>query len=179
MDKKVEIRREVRQRIKALDEGYKRAAAHTIFERIEALEHFVSARCIALYAAMSDEVPTEEVLGRWHMSGRRIVVPRVEGEIMRFYDYDPTTMTSGAYGISEPQGEVECNAEDIDLIIVPARAFTRSGIRLGRGGGFYDKYMSLKGFRAHKSGVAFECQIFDSLPYADHDILVDEVITER
>ena len=98
---------------------------------------------------------------------------------MRFYDYNPTTMTSGAYGISEPPGEVECNAEDIDIIIVPARAFTRSGIRLGRGGGFYDKYMSLKGFRAHKSGVACEWQIFDSLPYADHDILVDEVITER
>ena len=178
MDKKVEIRREVRQRIKALDEGYKRAAAHTIFGRIEALEHFASARCIALYAAMGDEVPTEEVLGRWHIGGRRIVLPRVEGEIMRFYDYDPTTMTSGAYGISEPQGEVECNVEDIDLIIVPARAFTRSGIRLGRGGGFYDKYMSNSKFRAAKIGIAFACQIFDSLPCDAHDIRVDKVVTE-
>ena len=178
MDKKLEIRREVRQRVKALDETYKRSAAHRIFERIEALDHFATAKCIALYAAMSDEVPTADILNRWHQTGRRIVVPRVEGEIMRFYDYAPERMRSGSYGIPEPTGNEECAPKDIDLIIVPARAFTRSGIRLGRVGGFYDKYMSLSGFHAHKSGVAFECQIFDSLPYADHDILVDEVFTE-
>ncbi|MBR3591219.1 MAG: 5-formyltetrahydrofolate cyclo-ligase, partial [Alistipes sp.] len=63
-------------------------------------------------------------------------------------------------------------------IIVPARAFTLAGARLGRGGGFYDKYMSLEGFRAYKVGVAFRCQIFDELPTDDHDILVDRVVFE-
>ena len=81
-------------------------------------------------------------------------------------------------GMKAVDGDVECRAEEIDLIIVPARAFTASGERLGRGGGFYDKYMSLNGFRAHKTGIAFRCQIFDSLPTDPHDIKVDEVVTE-
>lgn len=87
-------------------------------------------------------------------------------------------MQSGAFGIEEPTGEIEVPAQDIDLIIVPARAFTRRGERLGRGGGFYDKYMSLSGFRAYKIGIAYSVQIFDSLPCDTHDIKVDEVVTE-
>ena len=107
--------------------------------------------------------------------GKRVVVPRVEGDIMRYYDYHPDRMTEGAFGIIEPVGDKEVAAEDIDLMIVPARAFTPNGDRLGRGGGFYDKYMALLGFRAVKYGVAFGCQIFDSLPTDPHDIPVDRL----
>lgn len=178
MEQKREIRREVRERIKTLDNEQKQAAATTIFARVEQLTSFGAAHCIALYAAMPDEVPTASVLDRWLDAGKRVVVPRVEGDIMRFYDYAPERMQSGAYGIAEPMGDEEVAAEAIDLIIVPARAFTPGGVRLGRGGGFYDKYMSLPTFRAHKTGVAFRCQIFDALPTDDHDILVDEVVTE-
>ncbi len=176
IERKQAIRREVRSRIKELSAEAREAAAREIFGRVESTEIFVSARCVAVFAAMRDEVPTSETLDRWLSVGKRVVVPRVEGEVMRFYDYSPEHMQSGAYGIAEPMGGDECNVADIDLIIVPARAFTVEGVRLGRGGGFYDKYMSLPGFRAHKIGIAFGCQIFDSLPTDKHDILVDEVI---
>lgn len=176
---KKEIRREVRRRIKELSAEQMSSAAESIFSKIERLECFNEARCIALFAAMHDEVPTDIALRGWSKLGRRIVVPRVEGDIMRFYDYSPERMQTGAFGIEEPVGGEECPAEDIDLIIVPARAFTHSGERLGRGGGFYDKYMSLPGFRAHKTGICFRCQIFDSLPTDPHDIKVDEVVTEK
>lgn len=179
MDSKIvkqEVRREVRSRVKQLSVEQKMAASHKIFEDMERLETFAKARCIALYAALSDEVPTSEVIARWHAEGRRVVLPRVEGDVMRFYDYAPEALQSGYQGIDEPMGDVECPVEDIDLIVVPARAFTRVGVRLGRGGGFYDKYMSLSGFRAHKTGVAFECQIFEHLPFDSHDIRVDEVV---
>ena len=173
---KQEIRREVRSRIKQLDDVQKRVVSCEVFERVEMLEAFIAARCIALYAALPDEVPTAEVIARWYATGRRVVLPRVEGDVMRFYDYEPKALQSGYQGIEEPMGDVECPAEDINLIIVPARAFTPSGIRLGRGGGFYDKYMSLEGFRAHKTGVAYCCQIFEELPSDPHDIKVDEVV---
>lgn len=178
MELKKEIRAEVRRRIKELSAEQMTSASKSIFKKIEQLEAFKQARCIALFAAMHDEVPTQVALDSWPQLGRRIVVPRVEGEIMRFYDYSADKMRTGAFGIQEPEGDVECRAEEIDLIIVPARAFTASGERLGRGGGFYDKYMSLNGFRAHKTGIAFRCQIFDSLPTDPHDIKVDEVVTE-
>ena len=178
MDQKKEIRKEVRRRIKELDEAGKQSTSKQIFDHIERLDAFVEARCVALFAAMGDEVPTQYALDRWPMLGKRVVVPRVEGDVMRFYDYNPEQMTTGAFGIEEPTSDTEIPAEALDLMIVPARAFTREGLRLGRGGGFYDKYMSLEGFRAYKIGIAYECQIFDSLPHAPHDIAVDVVITE-
>lgn len=179
MELKKSIRAEVRRRIKELSTEQMAKASETIFHNIEQLDSFKQARCIALFAAMHDEVPTQIALDSWPKLDRRIVVPRVEGDIMRFYDYSPERMRTGAFGIEEPEGDVECRADEIDLIIVPARAFTTSGERLGRGGGFYDKYMSLEGFRAHKTGIAFSCQIFDSLPTDPHDIKVDEVVTEQ
>lgn len=178
MTEKKDIRSEVRRRIKLLTSSEMTTASERIFDKIEQLESFHKAECIALFAAMHDEVATAVALGRWPKFGKRIVVPRVEGDIMRFYDYSEDRMRTGAFGILEPEGDVECPAEDIDLIIVPARAFTRAGERLGRGGGFYDKYMSKAEFRASKVGIAFECQIFDSLPCDSHDIRVDHVVTE-
>lgn len=168
----------MRRRIKELNQEYRAISAIKIFATIEQNTHFANAECIALFASMKDEVTTSYALKAWMEMGKRIVVPRVEGDIMRFYDYSPDKMQSGAFGIEEPTGEIEVSAKDIDLIIVPARAFTRHGERLGRGGGFYDKYMSLSGFRAYKIGIAYGVQIFDSLPCDGHDIKVDEVVTE-
>jgi 5-formyltetrahydrofolate cyclo-ligase len=176
MEEKKEIRREVRRRIAEIDAPSRALAAERIFSQIETLEPFREARCIALFAAMKDEVPTDFALRRWRDMGKRIVVPRVEGDVMRFYDYAPERMQTGAFGIEEPMGDEECSCTDIDLMIVPARAFTRRGERLGRGGGFYDKYMSLNGFRAYKVGIAFSCQIFNAIPTDAHDIIVDEVV---
>ena len=177
MEDKKCIRAEVRRRIKIMSEESKSAAAATIFTKIEHSDTFAKAECVALFVAMWDEVPTTEVLERWRTMGKRVVVPRVEGDIMRFYDYHPDNMAVGAFNIIEPTGDKEVEAEAIDLMIVPARAFTLNGDRLGRGGGFYDKYMSLSGFRAVKYGVAFACQVFDSLPVDPHVIPVEGVFT--
>lgn len=175
MEDKKSIRQEVRRRIKLMSEELKHEESEAVFSAIEAMPLFDEVECIALFAAMWDEVPTTHVLERWREIGKRVVVPRVEGDIMRYYDYHPDRMTEGAFGIIEPVGDVEVAASDIDLMIVPARAFTPEGDRLGRGGGFYDKYMALPGFRAVKYGVAFGCQIFDSLPTDPHDIPVDRL----
>ena len=175
MDKS-EIRAEVRRRIKELSTEDRSLSATKIFTQIEQNSNFTQAECIALFASMKDEVSTEYAFKAWRAMGKRIVVPRVEGDIMRFYDYSPERMQTGAFGIEEPIGDKEVSAEEIDLIIVPARAFTHSGERLGRGGGFYDKYMSLSGFRAYKIGIAYSIQIFDSLPCDAHDIKVNEVV---
>lgn len=175
MTNKSDIRKEVRRRIAELTQEQRQNEADDIFLRIESTEQFARTKCIALYASLPDEVPTHTVVERWAAT-RRVVLPRVEGEVMRFYDYDPQVMERGSFGIDEPKVGVECLPSQIDMIIIPARAFTLSGIRLGRGKGFYDRYMSQSDFRAYKIGVAFRCQIFDMLPFEDHDIMADTVI---
>lgn len=175
MENKKSIRAEVRRRLKLMSEEEKQSSAAAIFAKVETTETFAKASCIALFVAMWDEVPTNETLERWRNMGKRVVVPRVEGDIMRYYDYHPDNMAVGAFGIIEPIGDKEVEAEAIDLMIVPARAFTPKGDRLGRGGGFYDKYMALEGFRAVTYGVAFDCQMFDALPTDPHDVPVNAV----
>ena len=116
---------------------------------------------VALFASLKDEPLTAPALERWSRS-KRIVLPRVEGDIMRFYDYDPASMNdSGSFGISEPEATALCRPEEIDFIIVPGVAFTAAGMRLGRGKGFYDKYLSQPGFRAFKAGVCYPHQVVE------------------
>ena len=178
MENKKEIRRIVRQRINDISAECRTSAAEAIFATIANHPRFIEAQCIALFVSMHDEVSTDIALQEWRDMGKQIVVPRIEGDIMRFYDYDPEHMTTGAFGITEPTSTVEILPDAIDLMIVPARAFTPEGVRMGRGGGFYDKYMSQPAFRAYKIGIAFDCQIFDSLPHDTHDIAVDCVVSE-
>ena len=84
---------------------------------------------------------------------------------MRFYDYDPASMNdSGSFGISEPEATALCRPEEIDFIIVPGVAFTAAGMRLGRGKGFYDKYLSQPGFRAFKQACAIRIKSWRSCP---------------
>ncbi len=104
-------------------------------------------------------------------------MPRVEGDAMQFYDYRPSALTSGAFGIAEPVVEdcPVCPPEAIDLMLVPGMAFTREGARLGRGKGFYDRYMAQPELQAFRVGVCFAHQLVETLPTEPHDCAIDAV----
>ncbi len=197
---KSEWRIAMKQRNRALPPEEKRAAAERIFAAVEALPEFVQARCVACFCALPDEPPTAEALRRWSGS-KRVVVPRVEGDTMRFYDYRPDALVRGAFGIDEPLVEDfvrpvgagdselaeptngpsagfvvrECLPEALDLVVVPGVAFTRDGARLGRGRGYYDRYLARPGLRAFCVGVCFAHQLIDVLPVEPHDRAMDAV----
>lgn len=175
---KREIRVQVRRRIASLSEEQREQASRHIFEQVASLPDFVGARVVALFSALPDEPRSREFITEWH-GRKRIVLPRIEGDIMQFYDYSPEAMQSGAFGIDEPQGIAPCPPEDIDLMIVPGVAFTLDGKRLGRGKGFYDKYLSQKGFRAHTIGVCFRVQLVNTLPTDPHDKCVERVVFDN
>lgn len=136
---------------------------------------------VALFSPLSDEVDITPVID--YLAEQKeclVLLPRVdvsvEGPMMEFFEYQPDMLSVGAYGIREPQGDEPCPAETIDLMVVPAIAFTRRGERLGRGKGFYDCYLSREGFRAYTVGVCYSHQLLDSLPTEPHDCCVDEVV---
>jgi 5-formyltetrahydrofolate cyclo-ligase len=103
-------------------------------------------------------------------------VPRIEGEDMNFYDISEGG-SEGAFGIMEPIATTPINPSEIDVMIVPGVAFTRSGTRLGRGKGFYDKYLSHNGFHAYTIGVCYPCQMVAELPTEPHDKQLDLIVT--
>jgi len=86
------------------------------------------------------------------------------------------------YGIVEPKGDHIVAMIDLDLVVVPGLAFDTKGGRLGRGGGFYDRFLA--GFResarssAKVCGLCFDVQLIPEVPSEPHDVLLDAVITE-
>ena len=136
---------------RALDSQQRLRASAAIFSAVERLPEFRAARTVAVFAALSDEPATDEVLARW-ASTRRVVLPRVEGDAMRFYACRPDALVFGAFGILEPQGERPCPAGEIDLVVCPGVAFTADGRRLGRGRGYYDRYLGDPVFRGFRVG---------------------------
>ncbi len=172
---KQQLRKRMRQLNRAVSTADRRSAGERLCRCVEALPEFAAARCVALFAALADEPDTRPMLERW-AAGRRIVLPRVEGETMQFYDYDPQSLRCGTFGIDEPQRGEACDPADIDLIIVPGVAFTASGARLGRGRGYYDRYLSQPALRAFRVGVCYAHQIVDALPVESHDIPMHRVV---
>lgn len=162
----------------SLDAEQRRAASEQIFAAVEALPAFAAARCVAVFCSLADEPDTEAFLMRWSNS-KQLFVPRVEGDVMRFYAYDPAVLATGAFGIAEPAcAGVCCDPAAIDLIVVPGTAFTAAGERIGRGRGYYDKYLAQQGMRALRVGVCYAHQLVDRLPVEAHDVGMDVVCTE-
>ena len=166
----------MRQLNRALDSRQRLRASAAIFSAVERLPEFRAARTVAVFAALPDEPATDEVLARW-ASTRRVVLPRVEGDAMRFYACRPDALVFGAFGILEPQGERPCQAGEIDLVVCPGVAFTADGRRLGRGRGYYDRYLGDPAFRGFRVGVCYAHQLVDDLPVEPHDVRMDRVIT--
>lgn len=176
MDKEA-IRKRMRQRNRSLSAAERAACSVAIFREVERLEAFSEAHCVAGFCSLADEPDTQEALLRWQQSGKRIVVPRVEGEEMQFYDFQPDRLVGGSFGIAEPDAEApRCARSEIDLMILPAVALTAAGARLGRGKGYYDRYLAHADFRAYTIGVGYPHQLLETLPTEPHDQLLKRVV---
>lgn len=173
---KKEWRAMMKRRNLALAGDVRRRMSEQLIGRIGELPEFAAARCVGLFCALPDEPDMTAALAAWSC-GKRVVVPRVEGETMQFYDYDRATMVCGAFGIAEPgAGARMCRPEEIELVVVPGVAFDRCGARLGRGKGFYDRYLSQSGVRAVKIGACYAHQLVEALPVEPHDVRMDRVV---
>lgn len=176
---KKEIRKRVREKLHAMSEEEKKLKSKEIIDSIVKHSAVGKAKTIALFSSLPDEPCLGSLISDFSSSSCKVVLPKVFGDIMNFYSYSPDIMRIGAYGIEEPNGECPVNASEIDVIIVPGVAFTGKGARLGRGKGYYDKYMSQSCFRAYKIGVCYSCQLVDDLPCEEHDVVMDEVISDN
>ena len=97
------------------------------------------------------------------------------GDSLELHEYvSPNTTIIGAYGITESTGPIVTDYDSIDLAIIPGRAFTPDGCRLGRGKGYYDRLLPL--LHCPKIGICFSFQILENIPNDTHDIKVDKVI---
>ncbi len=147
-------------------------------QQVESLPQFKEAQTVLLYWSMEDEVQTHDFVNRWYKE-KTLLLPCVDGDDLRLRQYTgPECLKEGEqFGIGEPTGPEFTDLERVEMIIVPGVAFDRTGNRMGRGRGFYDRLLKSTP-RAFKVGVAFNFQMVDRVPTEDFDVPMDAVLTE-
>ncbi len=139
----------------------------------------VQSQAPLLYMALPDELD----LGFWMRTrwtnGQAVYLPRVAGddiEVVRVRG--PEELQAGAYGILEPREDLEVvELQDLDLVVTPGRAFDTRGGRMGRGAGFYDRFLKHRSVDQKVVGVCFTQQLVPEVPMGPHDVPVDDVLT--
>lgn len=142
------------------------------------IPRFLSAPRVLLYHALADEISLSSVLQHW-WKRKQLFLPTIVGDDIVVREYrGPESLVRGPFGIMEPIGPELGAMTAHDLIVVPGVAFDRSGHRLGRGRGYYDRLLARPEFsRAFRLGICYDVQLVDHVPFAAHDVLMDDVLT--
>ena len=178
MTRKKELRKEIRNRKRAFPAEKLREMSFCICERLLAEERINAAKTIMMYYPLSDEVDITPVIEKMASEGKTVLLPQVTGDtsmVLRRYS-GKSDLKEGAFGIMEPYGEVFADYQAIDLAIIPGMAFDRHGNRLGRGKGYYDRFLPLLPPYIYIIGVCFPFQLLDDIPMEEHDIKMDTVL---
>lgn len=172
---KGELRKHIKQ-LKKQHQGAEATDSQLIMQALEADIHFQNAQTVLLYHSLGDEVNTHAFIDKW-CSQKLVLLPKVVGDDLELHIYrNADELAIGSFGIAEPTGGLFTDYDKIDFVAVPGMAFDKSGNRLGRGKGYYDRLLP-KLTSAYKVGVCFPYQIVDDVPVEPTDITMDGIIT--
>lgn len=149
-----------------------------VFATLEALDIFQNAKNIFIYNSLKDEVQTMEFISQW-LSSKNFYLPVTtsEGDLFFRQYTSQDNLEPASLGIFEPQGENYTDYHKVDLIIIPGIAFDRKMNRLGRGKGYYDRFLHQT--KIPRVGVCFDIQLKEHIPSESHDIKMDYIISEN
>ncbi|GGH79758.1 5-formyltetrahydrofolate cyclo-ligase [Pullulanibacillus pueri] len=180
MDKKTEIREEMKQFLKNVNKQREYIKVKQIHESLFRHVSWQSASRVAVTVSGEIEIETRTIIQRAWEEGKTVAVPKCLPKTKRL-DFRGLQsfqqLETVFYGLKEPKIEETSSIEraSLDLVIVPGLAFDRQGYRIGFGGGYYDRF--LQGVQATKLALAYDEQIYDVLPHESHDIPVDVIVT--
>lgn len=181
--RKEEARRIARARLAVMTPEARARAGEEIARRVWTLPELSSARAVLLYAWLPEEVPTDAIAAEARRRGVVVTYPRCLPETREMVLHrvgSEEEFEAGSYGLREPAASCPVlSLEEVDVALVPGLAWDRSGRRLGRGAGYYDRLFARPGWRAFRCGLFFASQELPSLPADPWDVPLDAVVTER
>jgi 5-formyltetrahydrofolate cyclo-ligase len=176
------IRKMLRQRLQALDDDQRRQKSLAACRHLLCSPEFDTARIVMLYLSTPAEVDTAPLALRCWQQGKTVVVPKVSWDQRRMLPIEITTLhadlTTTGPGVREPIAGKPIPINLIDLVVVPGLGFSEDGCRIGRGMGFYDRFLAQRDFIGLSCGLAFSEQIVETLPVQDHDIPLSMLVTD-
>ena len=136
-----------------------------------------------LFVSLASEIDTTPVAADAWNAARRVAVPRahmedrsMEAVLVSDFARD---MRKTRIGVLEPSGDTCLVPEEIDLVMVPGLGFGPAGQRIGRGAGFYDRFLANPRLRAITCGYGFEAQVCDAIPMGPADTYLQMLVTEQ
>ncbi|HMP89526.1 MAG TPA: 5-formyltetrahydrofolate cyclo-ligase [Kiritimatiellia bacterium] len=156
------------------------SASRAIYEALITSKVFLNAQCIGAYLSLPTEIQTSDIIHACWEQGSTVCVPYYIPE-KKYYGMsrlDPSApIQERQWNVREPENPDPVDPALLDLILVPGMAFDIHGVRLGHGGGHYDRLLpAVKGYRL---GIAFHEQVIDTLPREPHDECVQAILTEQ
>lgn len=159
--------------------------SRTICRRMANADMLANASTVMAYVALPDEVSLRELIDQAIDSGKSVIIPYCEGDDLRLFRLHAwNELAPGAYGILEPHNDLrrkrkrQPHSADIDLVFVPGTAFDKRGGRLGRGRGYYDRFLPKLRPETLKIGVIPDRLVLPEIPMTSHDCFVDYLLTE-
>ncbi len=159
--------------------------SRVITQKLTRLAAYRQAKDVLCYVSVREEVDTRSLLRRILRSGRRLSVPVAlpDGKLIacRVRNLEKDLKTIGLFGIPHPSvaRRRQVKPADLDLVILPGVAFDAEGYRLGRGKGYFDRYLEKLPGDVWRVALAFETQIVAQVPHEPHDQKVCRVVTEK
>jgi 5-formyltetrahydrofolate cyclo-ligase len=171
----------------SLSDTEKHELSSRISTKLAQLDQVRKAETIFIYMHFRSEVRTLDFIKLCLLQGKTVTIPLTvprEKRLLPVRITDPEhDVLPGFYGIPEPSDQLlrtaGCNPNDIDITVIPGSVFDRFGGRLGYGGGYYDRFLVREAPRTFRIALAYEIQIVHHIPMAQHDQLMDVVVTEE
>lgn len=175
---KSRLRAQLREHLSVLPAVQRTKEDEALFSAFLALPETVQAQTVFLFCGTGSEPDTAQLFSPLLAGSKRICLPRMlPGRQMAIHQYCPDRpLVKHPFGIPEPDNACPLvDAEEIDLVLVPALCYDRHGFRLGMGGGYYDRW--LIGYHGPTVGLCRRSLLQDKLPVEPHDHPVDVVVT--
>jgi 5-formyltetrahydrofolate cyclo-ligase len=170
---KKDLRKHMKEMRDVMDQAILQKENKVILSKLEKDPHFKSASLVAIFYPMVHEVNLMTLVGQ-----RRIAFPKIINQALHFIEYEPMqTFAKSAFGVMEPT-EGKIVDQDIDYMIVPALAISKSGYRIGYGKGYYDQFLSQVRPK-HVVGVIYGFQEVETFEIQEHDQRLDTYYTGR
>jgi 5-formyltetrahydrofolate cyclo-ligase len=180
------IRKSIVARLKALASAERESRSRRAIERLLAARAYLDAKTVMAYVSFGSEFPTDAFLRACLRDGKTLGLPRADAADLSMTVHAVTDLDAdleqNALGFKQPlANRPEIGIDRIGLVVTPGIAYDTQGNRLGRGAGYYDRFLSR--FRVHPTppmicALAFECQIVDAIMQEAHDCTLDMILTE-
>ena len=177
---KRKLRNILLSRLKEQTEQQRERKSKLIERKLLEQEEFIKAKRIMFYLAFDDEVKTKNMINKARKLGKEIYVPLCDTKekgLRPCLLKEDSVLEEGPYQTLQPQTKIDLPLDELDMVVVPALAFDKSGNRLGRGKGYYDRFLKRLSPHTHCIGLAFDFQILPTLPVEQNDMSVDKVLS--